>query len=112
MNRKGQVYCQGRPAGRIEERPEGYRFTYDSAYLASEDANPVSLTLPLSPEPYDSAVLFPFFYGLLAEGILKDTQCRKLRLDENDHFGRLIKTTGSDTIGDVTVEEETEDTDE
>lgn len=111
MNRSGKVYCRGRLAGRIEERPHGYRFVYDTAYLALEDANPVSLTLPLRLGPYDSAVLFPFFYGLLAEGILKDTQCRTLRLDENDHFGRLLKTAGSDTIGDVTVKEEMVDTD-
>ncbi len=108
MSRIGKVYCQGRLAGRIEERPEGYRFTYGAAYLATENAKPVSLTLPLQSEPYDSPVLFPFFYGLLAEGILKDTQCRMLKLDENDHFGRLLKTAGSDTIGDVTVVEETE----
>ncbi len=111
MNRIGNVYCQGKLAGRIEERPEGYRFTYDTAYLALENAEPVSLTLPLKSEPYDSAVLFPFFYGLLAEGILKDTQCRMLKLDENDHFGRLLKTAGSDTIGDVTVLDEMEGTD-
>ncbi len=111
MNRRGKVYCQGRLAGCIEERPEGYRFGYDAAYLSIKDASPVSLTLPLRPEPYDSAVLFPFFYGLLAEGILKDTQCRTLKLDESDHFGRLLKTAGSDTIGDVTVAEETEGTD-
>ena len=109
MNRSGKVFCQGRLAGRIEERPEGYCFAYDAAYLVLEDARLVSLTLPLRPEPYDSPVLFPFFYGLLAEGILKDTQCRTLKLDENDHFGRLLRTAGSDTIGDVTVEVEPED---
>ena len=110
MNRSGKVYCQGRFAGRVEERPAGYRFVYDTAYLALPDAVPVSLTLPLRVEPYDSAVLFPFFYGLLAEGILKDTQCRTLKLDQDDHFGRLLKTAGSDTIGDVTVVEATEGT--
>lgn len=105
MNRHGKVYCQGRLAGRIEEQPAGYRFAYDKAYLASEHATPVSLTLPLQSTPYEATALFPFFHGLLAEGILKDTQCRKLKLDENDHFGRLLKTAGSDTIGDVTVAE-------
>lgn len=103
MSRNGKVYCQGRLAGRIEERPEGYRFVYETAYLATTDAVQVSLTLPLRPEPYESEELFPFFYGLLAEGILKDTQCRTLKLDPGDHFGRLLKTAGSDTIGDVTV---------
>lgn len=111
MSRSGKVYCQGKLAGRVEERSDGYRFVYDTAYLALEDAVPVSLTLPLQSDPYDSAVLFPFFYGLLAEGILKDTQCRTLKLDENDHFGRLLRTAGSDTIGDVTVLDETENAD-
>lgn len=111
MSRRGKVYCRGKLAGRIEERDDGYRFVYDTAYLAMEDASPVSLTLPLRSEPYDSRVLFPFFYGLLAEGILKDTQCRTLKLDEDDHFGRLLKTAGSDTIGDVTLVDETEGAD-
>jgi serine/threonine-protein kinase HipA len=106
VSRKGSVFCSGRLAGRIEECPEGYSFTYDAAYLASPDAQPISLTLPKRAERYLSNVLFPFFYGLLAEGILKETQCRKLKLDENDHFGRLLKTVHGDTIGAVTVVEE------
>jgi serine/threonine-protein kinase HipA len=103
------VYCRGVLAGRIEEQPGGgYRFFYDPDYLASADAKPVSLTLPLGRESFASPCLFPFFYGLLAEGILKDIQCRKLKLDENDHFGRLLQTAESDTIGDVTVVAEAE----
>ena len=108
MSRSGKVFCGGHLAGRIEELPDGHRFTYDAEYLASPETHAISLTLPMRSEPFTSAVLFPFFFGLLAEGILKDTQCRKLKLDENDHFGRLLKTAHSDTIGDVTVVEETE----
>jgi len=108
VSRKGNVYYGGTLAGRIEETADGYRFTYDAGYLAAEGTRPVSMTLPKRPEPYDSEVLFPFFFGLLAEGILKETQCRKLRLDENDHFGRLLKTAHSDTVGTVTVVEELE----
>lgn len=108
MSRSGKVFCGGYFAGRIDELPDGYRFTYDVEYLASAETHDISLTLPKRSEPFRSAVLFPFFFGMLAEGILKDTQCRKLKLDENDHFGRLLKTAHSDTIGDVTVVEETE----
>jgi serine/threonine-protein kinase HipA len=50
-------------------------------------------------------VLFPFFSGLLAEGNLKDLQCRLYRIDPNDDFTRLLKTTRYDVIGAVTVEE-------
>lgn len=108
MSRRGRVYCRGDLAGRIEETPEGYRFVYDAGYVAVFGTRPISLTLPKRSEPYTSKVLFPFFYGLLAEGILKETQCRKLMLDENDHFGRLLKTAHSDTVGAVTVAEEME----
>jgi len=108
VSRNGNVYCGGRLSGRIEEAPDGYRFIYDTGYLASPGTRPISLTLPKRPEPYTSEVLFPFFFGLLAEGILKDTQRRKLMLDENDHFGRLLKTAHSDTVGAVTVAEDSE----
>jgi len=108
VNRKGKVYCGGMFAGRIEETADGYRFTYDAGYLASPGTRPICLTLPKRAEPYTSKALFPFFFGLLAEGILKETQCRKLKLDENDHFGRLLKTSHADTVGAVTVEEEPE----
>ena len=108
MSRIGKVYCGEAFAGRIEEVAGNYRFTYDTGYLASSDTKPVSLTLPKRTEPFMSSDLFPFFFGLLAEGILKETQCRKLKLDENDHFGRLLKTAHSDTVGAVTVVEEPE----
>ena len=108
MSRKGNVYCGGTLAGHIEETAVGYRFTYDAGYLASPGTRPISLTLPKRPESYTSKVLFPFFFGLLAEGILKETQCRKLKLDENDHFGRLLKTAHTDTVGAITVVEEPE----
>ncbi len=107
MNRRGQVYCKGKYAGEITEADDGsFVFTYDPAYLALPLAKAVSLTLPLRKEAYTSKSLFPFFEGLLAEGVLKEIQCRALRIDENDTFGRLLITAGSETIGDVTVTEE------
>jgi len=108
MSRSGKIYCGGKLAGLIEKVLDGYRFTYDTGYLTASGTRPISLTLPKRPEPYTSNVLFPFLFGLLAEGILKETQCRQLKLDENDHFGRLLKTAHSDTIGAVTVVEEPE----
>jgi serine/threonine-protein kinase HipA len=108
MSRTGKVYCGGKLAGQIEESAEGYRFTYDPEYLSASGTPSISLTLPKRLEPFTSKILFPFFFGLLAEGILKETQCRKLKLDQNDHFGRLLKTAHNDTIGDVTVIEELE----
>jgi HipA-like protein len=106
MSQVGKVFYGDTLAGHIERRDDGaYFFVYQPDYLARPDARPVSLTLPLRREEYNSPVLFPFFSGLLAEGNLKDLQCRLHRIDPDDDFTRLLKTTRHDVIGAVTVEE-------
>ena len=45
------------------------------------------------------------FFGLLAEGDDKALQCRVLKIDEDDHFTRLLRTCAAETIGGVTVKE-------
>ncbi len=108
MKRGGKVFCKGKLAGELSEMEDGkYVFAYDADYLAQPKAKPVSLSLPPRREPYVAKRLFPFFHGLLAEGVLKELQCRELRIDEDDAFGRLLRTAGSEIIGDVTVEERT-----
>ncbi len=106
-NRTAEILFNGRLAGTLEELDAraggGYRFSYDQDYLLDDNACPVSLTLPKRPKPYVSSSLFSFFYGLLAEGRMKELQCRSLKIDESDHFGRLIATGGGDCIGPVTV---------
>lgn len=101
---KGVVYCNGVKAGILEKKKSGgYTFVYDNQYLENKENPPISLTLPKSTSEYQSDVLFPFFYGLLSEGVNKDIQCRLLKIDEHDDFGRLLLTAGEDTIGAVTI---------
>lgn len=103
---KGGVYLNGRLAGVLERtEQEGFLFRYDAAYLADAQAPPISLTLPKTAAEHRNDELFPFFQGLLAEGVNKEIQCRLLRIDENDDFTRLLRTAGDDTIGAVTVKE-------
>jgi HipA-like protein len=107
MSRVVRVFYGDTLAGHIERLDDGgYCFVYQPDYLARPGSRPVSLTLPLRREEYRSPVLFPFFSGLLAEGNLKDLQCRMLQIDPNDDFTRLLKTTRHDVIGAATVEEE------
>jgi len=98
--RRGVVLVNGQRAGVISETDaRTYRFVYDPTYHAQA----VSVTLPRRSAAYDSPDLFPFFAGLLAEGPLAENQCRELKLDERDFFGRLLATC-RDAIGAVTVE--------
>jgi serine/threonine-protein kinase HipA len=103
MNRKGEVFRNGIPAGILEETDSGYHFRYHDSYLAVPENASISLTIPRAQQLHESSDLFPFFHGLLAEGNLKELQCRQMQIDEDDHFGRLIKTAGQDVIGNVTI---------
>lgn len=97
------VYYNSVLAGVLSKNNYKYVFQYNIEYLNNNAFPAISLTLPKRKDAYESDFLFPFFYGLLAEGENKDLQCRMLKIDENDHFTRLIKTASENTIGAVTV---------
>jgi serine/threonine-protein kinase HipA len=106
MARTAEIYNNGQLAGILEKRESQlYVFAYSDSYFKDDDCPAISLSLPKAKQEYTSPALFPFFYGLLSEGINKQTQCRLLRIDENDHFSLLLATASSDTIGSVTVKE-------
>jgi HipA-like protein len=103
---KAGVYNNGVLAGILEKTAgDHYTFTYIDDYFVNRDLPAISLSFAKTKKEYEARELFPFFYGLLAEGINKDIQCRLLKIDENDDFTRLIKTAGEDTIGAITVKE-------
>lgn len=106
MSGKAEVFQNGILAGILEKTDKGkYIFTYNERYLADPEMESISLTLPKSERIFYSDHLFAYFFGLLAEGNLKSLQCRELRIDEDDHFIRLIKTAHADTIGCTTIRE-------
>lgn len=55
------VYLDNHPVGQIETNENGRQFSYYSAYLNIPNALPVSLSLPLDPEPYSEKLSKPFF---------------------------------------------------
>jgi len=100
-----EVYNNGVLAGTLTKRNEGYFFRYNDQYFNDPTLYAISLSLPKTQQEYHSRRLFPFFYGLLSEGVNKQTQCRLLRIDENAHFSLLLATAHADTIGSITVNE-------
>jgi len=105
MSKKGLVYYNSILAGKLEYLDNEFIVRYDPEYFSDRSLPPISLSLPKSKIEYRSSVLFPFFYGLLAEGADKVLQCAVLKIDEKDHFTRLLKTAGGSTIGAITVRE-------
>lgn len=103
--RKANVYDAEVLAGTLSFDGEVYAFEYNTYFLENPKSRAISLTLPKQKEPYISSSLHPFFSNLLAEGKLKELQCKRLKIDEKDEFTRLLKTAVSDTIGTVTIRE-------
>ena len=104
MSRKGFVFFDGTKCGLISETDEGYLFEYDDNWTKSPDAQPVSLTLPLSQKRYESKTLFAFFDGLIPEGWLLAVAVRNWKLNPRDRLGLLLAVC-RDCIGAVTVED-------
>ena len=96
------IYYKGMLAGRLTESDDGFEFQYDKAYLSTAHAQPVSLTLPLREEAYQSPLLFPFFDGLIPEGWLLDVALRNTDISMLDRMSLLLLCC-KDCIGAVSV---------
>jgi serine/threonine-protein kinase HipA len=92
MARQAKIYFQDVLAGYLSETDDGYTFQYDLSYLEMQNAKTISLTLPLSRQPYYSKVLFPFFDGLIPEGWLLDIGEKHWKLNPRDRFELLINS--------------------
>ena len=101
------VYSAGRRAGLLDMAggEPFYGFTYDGAYLASPDAAPLSLSLPLREGRFDGAQALPFFEGLLPEGDVRAAVARQVGISERSP-AKLLRALGKDCAGDVAVLEE------
>ena len=107
---KAIVYRNRVEVGMLQKDEAGvYSFSYHPHYLSRDDALSISVHFPLRLEAFVSSRLFSFFFNLLAEGVVKEMQCRELQIDPDDHFTRLLKTTEANTIGSITLKELTDE---
>lgn len=102
MHRSGKVYMKNEYCGVVSETDDGYQFSYVEDYLQNENAQAVSLTLPLTKKPYQSKTLFAFFDGLIPEGWLLDLAEKNWKINYKDRMGLLL-TCCKDCIGAVSV---------
>jgi len=101
-NREALVRLDGTPVGTLVESGRQVTFVYDPHWLARPDAIPISVTLPLRPEPYVTEGLHPFFENLLPEGWLLELATKKLKISKDDAFGMLLATC-ADCVGAVEI---------
>ena len=101
--KKVKVFMYENLAGTLIEDDEGFHYTYKDEYLNSDNAEPISLTLPLMSSTYSSKILFPFFDGLIPEGWLLDIAVKNWKLDMRDRMSILLVTC-RDCIGAVSIQ--------
>jgi serine/threonine-protein kinase HipA len=87
-------------AGILEERENGFRFTYDPQFKGE----PVSLAMPRGKAVWEFSAFPPAFEGLLPEGARLEALLRRRKLDKSDLFGQLMAV-GSDVVGSLSFKE-------
>jgi serine/threonine-protein kinase HipA len=100
--RKAEVLMHEELAGWLSQDELGYHFQYAEEYLKSENPVPISLTLPIKQEAFNSSVLFPFFDGLIPEGWLLNIAEKNWKLNLRDRMG-LLMACCRDCIGAVSI---------
>ena len=102
--RKAKVLFKNEEAGILTQHDDGsFSFRYHEDWVANNDRQSISLTLPKNEKEFHSRFLFPFFYSMLPEGSNKQGVCRINRIDSEDHFGLLMTTAKNDSIGAVRI---------
>lgn len=100
--RKAEIKYNDQTAGYLSQDENGFHFIYEKSYLNNVNSVPVSLTLPLQENAFDSSILFPFFDGLIPEGWLLDIAEANWKLNPRDRMGLLLACC-KDCIGAVSV---------
>lgn len=100
--RQAKIYNHKSFAGILTEDENGYTFRYNADYLQSNEAEAISLTMPLTEKSYNEKILFPFFDGLIPEGWLLDIAEKSWKINRRDRMSLLLACC-KDCIGSVSV---------
>jgi serine/threonine-protein kinase HipA len=102
MNRKAQINFFGEHVGFLWEDEHGFHFHYLSVYVEASEQCPISHSLPVQVEPFESQQLFSFFDGLIPEGWLLNLATESWKINPRDRMGLLL-TCCKECIGAVSV---------
>ena len=98
------VYLRGSRIGFIEfdHDANSREFSYDAAYLDSPGACPISLSLPLREQPFNSWETRLFFENLLPPEVVR-RKLEKIIHHDHDNYFAFLKTLGGDCAGAIAL---------
>ncbi len=89
-----EVFLHGRAAGRLQRGQNArLRFAYHSTWI-EEEGTPLSLSLPVRPEPFEDEECGAFFSGLLPEGEFLRAVARAFHVSADNPFAVLAEIGG------------------
>lgn len=90
MARKLDVYLRDLKIGILEQDTNAnLSFTYNDTYRQLENAQAISVSMPLSAQPYSSAIAKPYFSGLLPDESARRRLAAALGISDTNAFGML-----------------------
>lgn len=96
------VHYEDRLVATISADAQATRLAYVDAWSSSADSFPVSLAMPIRPEPYERDQVLPWLMNLLPEGEPLRAMTRALGAAPEDALG-LIAQTGNDLAGALSI---------
>jgi serine/threonine-protein kinase HipA len=97
-------------AGRLrQDQASRFEFQYDPNWLADAEAIPISVRLPLRPEPFGDVPCRIFFGNLLPEGATRQIITAKLGISESNDF-KLLEILGGECAGALSLLPEGQET--
>lgn len=96
------VHYDDRLVATISADTQATRLTYHETWLSSPGNFPVSLAMPIRPEPYGGDRVLPWLMNLLPEGEPLRAMTRALGAAPEDALG-LIAQTGNDLAGALSI---------
>jgi serine/threonine-protein kinase HipA len=96
------VHYEDRLVATISADAQATRLAYADAWSSSDDSFPISLAMPIRPEPYEGDQALPWLMNLLPEGEPLRAMTRALGAAPEDALG-LIAQTGNDLAGALSI---------
>jgi serine/threonine-protein kinase HipA len=103
MSRMLTVYFDEVLAGELTQADNGQlSFLYDTRYLISQKACPLSVSLPLSDRVYGDSIVRPFFSNLLPDDLARYRVARLLGVSEKNPFS-ILEIIGGECAGAISL---------
>lgn len=97
------VYFHETPAGvLLQDRLGKYSFQYDTDWLASASAHPISQSLPLRDEVFEESECAGYFGGLLPEDYNRELVARNIGITPYNDYA-MLKVIGGECAGAVSI---------